>query len=305
MDDALEHALRVAAMGWLDARTEFGRAFHLFTSQELRHGFRFRGGNVPLVGPQQGIWKPRGLSGALSIRTTFTPPAQSPPYDDALGEDGCLRYKYRGQDPGHSDNRALRTALEYALPLVWFWGVAPAVYEAIRPVWLIAEEGSERQFVVAVDEAQRSAAVGGAASEADRRYAERLTKTRVHQPLFRAQVLTAYDQCCAVCRLKYVALLDAAHILRDGHPRGDAVVENGLSLCKIHHAAFDENLIGVRPDKLVVEVRGDVRQERDGPMLLHGLQEMQGVRLHLPAVRRARPDPERLAERWEEFRSAG
>lgn len=32
---------------------------------------------------------------------------------------------------------------------------------------------------------------------------------------------------------------------------------------------------------------------------------MQGVRLHLPSVRRARPDPERLEERWEEFRQAG
>ncbi len=240
-------------MDWLDRCTDFGRSFHLFPSQELRQGFRSHGGAMPLVGPQQGIWKPKGLSAALSIRTTYTPPGEPPPYEDALGGDGCLRYKYRGQDPRHADNRALRVAMEHALPLIWFWGVAPAVYEAIRPVWLIAEEASAHQFVVAVDEAQRVAAVGGAATETGRRYAERLTCLRVRQPLFRAQVITAYDQCCAMCRLKYVSLLDAAHILRDGH----------------------------------------------------GLQEMQGVRLHLPSARRARPDPARLEERWEEFRHAG
>jgi putative restriction endonuclease len=82
------------------------------------------------------------------------------------------------------------------------------------------------------------------------------------------------------------------------------VVENGLSLCKIHHAAFDQNLIGVRPDTLVIEVRPDVREDHDGPMLLHGIKEMHGVELHLPAARRAQPDRTRLEERWEEFRHA-
>lgn len=57
-----------------------------------------------------------------------------------------------------------------------------------------------------------------------------------------------------MCRLRYSSLLDAAHILPDGHPRGAPVVPNGLSLCRIHHAAYDQNLLGVRPD-LVVEVR--------------------------------------------------
>jgi putative restriction endonuclease len=60
----------------------------------------------------------------------------------------------------------------------------------------------------------------------------------------------------------------------------------------------------VRPD-LVVEVQPSVLRESDGPMLLHGLQEMNGIRLLLPRSRDARPDPFRLAERYEEFRAAG
>lgn len=83
------------------------------------------------------------------------------------------------------------------------------------------------------------------------------------------------------------------HILPDGHPRGNPVVPNGLSLSKIRQAAYDANYLGVRPD-FVVEVRRDVSDAEDGPMLLHGLQEMTGVRLTLPRAAAARPDPSRL-----------
>jgi putative restriction endonuclease len=77
-----------------------------------------------------------------------------------------------------------------------------------------------------------------------------------------------------------------------------------LSLCKIHHAAYDQNFVGVRPD-LEIEVRRDVLDEVDGPMLLHGIQELAGARLSVPRSRSARPDPGRLEERYEEFRQAG
>jgi putative restriction endonuclease len=142
------------------------------------------------------------------------------------------------------------------------------------------------------------------ANEDSRAYAERLTRLRLHQPVFRARVLQAYNRQCAVCRLKHVELLDAAHILSDLHPKGRPVVPNGLAMCKIHHAAFDRNIIGIRPD-LVVDVRRDILEEIDGPMLRHGLQEMAGVHLITPAKRAAQPDRERLEERYKSFRLAG
>lgn len=123
----------------------------------------------------------------------------------------------------------MRRALAQALPLTWFWGIAAALYEAIRRVWLISEEEQECQFVVAVDEALHSVAIGRAATEAGRCYAERITKQPVHQPLFRSQVITTYGYRCAICRLEYVSIVDAAYILRDGNPRGDPVVENCLA----------------------------------------------------------------------------
>jgi putative restriction endonuclease len=126
----------------------------------------------------------------------------------------------------------------------------------------------------------------------------------VHQASFRERVLAAYRRSCSVCRLRHAELLDAAHILADTHPRGDPVVPNGLALCKIHHAAFDANILGVRPD-YVIEIRTDVLEEHDGPMLRYGLQQMNGTKLVLPRREDQRPERDRLEERYEAFRLAG
>src|SRR5919197_4456221 len=48
-------------------------------------------------------------------------------------------------------------------------------------------------------------------------------------------VLRAYRERCAICRLRREELLDTAHILADGHPRGAPIVPNGLALCTLHH----------------------------------------------------------------------
>ncbi len=90
----------------------------------------------------------------------------------------------------------------------------------------------------------------------------------------------------------------------DADPLGAPVVPNGVALCNLHHAAFDRYLIGIRPD-CVVEVRRDVLDETDGPMLIHGLQGFHGTSLLLPRVRALRPDPALLEARSERFRQTG
>ncbi len=297
VDGDYDDRLRSAAMEWLDEQTRAGRELLRY---EMLAEFVFEGDRIPLMDPQRGIRKPARIDSALSIRTSHTRPGQPPPYRDTEGPDGLLRYKYRGQNPWHSENIALRKAYEEGRPLIWFVAVAPGSYVAVYPVWIVADEPTQLQFVVAFDIAQKLVPVGNVGDENQRQYVERLTRQRLHQPVFRAQVLHAYRHRCAMCRLRYPSLLDAAHILRDGHPRGTPVVPNGLSLCKIHHPAYDENFLGVRPD-LVIEVRSDVRAEIDGPMLLHGLQKLDGEHLSVPRSRASRPDPDRLEERYEEF----
>jgi len=98
-------------------------------------------------------------------------------------------------------------------------------------------------------------------------------------------------------------LLDAAHIIPDHDEGGDPKVTNGLSLCKIHHAAFDRQFIGITPD-YEVEVRADILEEEDGPMLRWGLQEMHGKRLLLPGRKEERPDRDLLDKRYQLYKTA-
>lgn len=263
--------------------------------------FSYEGRALRLI-VQSGIWKPAGMSAALTVRTTFTPADQPPPYSDDMGTDGLVRYKYRGTDPTHPDNRALREAMVRGLPLAYFIGVNRGVYVPRYPVWLRHEDTGRHEFAMAVHEGQRFVDLS-ALNIDQRRYVERLTKARLHQPVFRVRVLRAYAERCAMCRLHHPELLDAAHIIPDGQPNGDSVVPNGLSLCKIHHAAYDANLLGVRPD-LTVQVAPRLIDEIDGPMLRHGLQAMADARLEIPRERAAQPDPDRLQVRYEAFLAA-
>ncbi len=114
----------------------------------------------------------------------------------------------------------------------------------------------------------------------------------------------AYEYQCAVCNLNRSKLLDAAHIIADGESNGTPTVDNGLSLCKIHHAAYDENYLGITPD-YEVRINSELLEDKDGPMLQHGLQEMHGRPLSVPSKRKYQPSKERLAERFSKFQAVG
>jgi putative restriction endonuclease len=131
----------------------------------------------------------------------------------------------------------------------------------------------------------------------------RLVRQRFHQQAFRERVLAAYREYCAVCRLHHQELLDAAHIVADSDPEGEPRVPNGLALCRLHHSAFDCHILGVSPDYRV-EVRLDILEEIDGPMLKHGLQGFHGAQLLLPNLKALMPDRQALEERYARFRNA-
>ncbi|RKS77510.1 putative restriction endonuclease [Motilibacter peucedani] len=286
-------------MDWLRVRTNDG--LDTITFEELRE-FEYGGGRVPLMDAQRGIRKPQSLGAALSIRTVYRREGAERPYEDGLRPDGLIDYKWRGDDGNHSENRALRAAMEQHLPLIWFVGIAPGVYQAAFPVYFVAEEPEKQQFVVSPE---RDIRLGGSPVEEHlKRYLLRETKQRLHQPVFRATVMRAYETRCAVCALRHAQLLDAAHIVPDSDESGIASVRNGLALCKIHHAAYDSHILGIRPDH-VVEIRADLLDEVDGPMLQHGLKERHGQPLmKVPSVRRERPDRELLEIGYRRFLSA-
>jgi putative restriction endonuclease len=140
-----EREFREAAMGWLDGRREQGH--ERFPYAELAD-YEYKGARIPLIDRQRGIRKPAIFHAALSIRTTYTPPGKAKPYDDRIPSDGLLRYKYRGDNPKHHENRALRTAFDLGLPLMWFVGVASGIYEARYPVWIREDQPEKLEFIL-------------------------------------------------------------------------------------------------------------------------------------------------------------
>ena len=293
--------LRGAAFAFLDRQTDSGLTL---VGQPNLVDFSFAGSPMRLMAPQQGIWKPRTLDAALSIRSVYTADPSKAPYEDEIGVDGFLRYKWRGLDPQHPDNKALRRAMQAGLPLIWFRGVAAAVYLPIYPVWLASEAPEAHQFVVALNEESWRLRDELFLEDPSlvQSYAQRVVKTRLHQPLFRQRVLVAYANECSICRLRHRRLLDAAHVLADSEG-GAPVVTNGIAMCKIHHAAYDADIFGIDPNYRV-GVRPDVLREIDGPTLRHTLQEIDGSAIQLPTKASARPDRELLDRRWQRFRRA-
>lgn len=297
MPENPENAIRLNAFKWLKEQTNlYG---DVLPREILTQGFYYNNQRVTLVGPQ-GIWKPKILELPISI-TTVTDSR----YKDSLKDSGLLIYKYRGNDPNHHDNKGLRKLLENNIPLIYFFQLVTGKYLATWPVYIVNENRANLSFTVAVDDIMianhsKPDTISEEEIQYRRSYFTANVKQRIHQRSFRERVLNAYNEQCTFCTLKHRELLDAAHIIPDNEKGGQPIVLNGLSLCKIHHAAFDTNILGVSPD-YTINVRKDILDEVDGPMLKYGLQLLNNKRLILPHKKIDWPDKDRLSTRYNKF----
>ncbi len=296
--------VRLETFKWLEQQTELHG--EVLPRSLLQRGFELEGVRIPLVSPQ-GIFTPAVLGLPLTITTVW-----NGPYQDSFDQDGLLSYRYRGTDPNHRDNAGLRRLMSLRRPLVYFHGIMEGRYVAAWPAYVVGDRRETLTFTVAVDDRrlpELAAASQGAEEVADsgdsarRIYITSTFRRRLHQEAFRERVLRAYHQQCALCRLRHVELLDAAHIVPDADPLGEPVVSNGLALCKLHHAAFDRHFLAVNPDYRV-EVRADILEEEDGPMLEHGLQGLHLKRIHCPSSPALRPGRAFLEFRYTLFLQA-
>lgn len=266
---------------------------------EIAKGFMI-GDEIIALRAQQGIFRPRQMrGGALSISTVI-PKSGPPRYDDEIAsDDDYFVYRYRDNGPESFDNRLLRQAYRDKSPIIYLRGIAIAVYEILWPCYITADDPvagcvSVEVGVHALDGLElRSPAV-------ERRYVLRAVRQRLHQQQFRRLVLTAYSERCTICRLRETRLLHAAHIVPDRDERGVAEIPNGLSLCTIHHDAFDANLLGISPD-LRVHLAPRLLMDEDGPMLEQGLKAFHGTPITPPRKLLDQPAQEFLEERYAEF----
>jgi putative restriction endonuclease len=295
-----DRSIREAVFNWLSDREQ--RNINVHTWNELTEGVVINGERITLAGAT-GIWIPHGFDMPISLRT-----GADASYFDTIGDDGILTYAYRGNDPDHRENRGLKAAMQTRTPMVYFSAIRAGLYQAAWPITIFQDDPSRLCVRAAIDPAYssfRQDAPLDSPIETPldvRRYITVQAKRRLHQGAFRELVLEAYSRRCAICRLQHQELLDAAHILADSEVAGLPIITNGLSLCKIHHAAFDQNILGVSPDYRI-HIREDILREHDGPMLKHGLQELDGGQISLPRRPSERPDPERLSIRFTSFQA--
>jgi len=297
-----DHAIRAYAFDWLaDQVSIHGEV--LPRRPLLEKGFEYKGDQISLLGAT-GIFKPAQMSVPLSITTT-----PKSPYKDEVDENGFIDYRYRGNNPRFWDNQGLKKAMREQIPLIYFLGVVENRYLAFWPAFIVGDDEKQLTFKVAIDD-WKSAKVEAhhhsiSEHEVGRRsYITTSVRQRLHQSEFREKVLKAYRTSCAFCKLKHRELLDAAHIIPDREPEGKPIVPNGLALCKLHHAAFDSFLIGIRPD-YTIEVRSDLLSEFDGPMLQHGIKDLHGSKMMVPHQRALKPGETFLEWRYQQFLHAG
>ena len=262
--------------------------------------FHFAGENLRLIDPQGGIWNPSAswtltdpLRSTLSINTTL-----SGIYDDQEISGGLWRYDYQAGG-SEGKNTKLRLAWELQLPVLWLRQQEPSGRYVPYIVFVVDDFPNENFCFIAPDLSLSMTIKTG--NEIERKYAERLMKQRLHQPAFRARVLNAYKVRCAVCNLQFGELLEGAHITPDNDPDSSTSVSNGISLCKMHHAAYDREFLGIDTD-FVVQVRADILKISDGPMLQYGLQKMHERELLLPDLEINWPDKVRLDQRYLKFK---
>jgi putative restriction endonuclease len=276
---------------------------------DLAGGFEFGGQRTPLINPRRGIFKPQQMEHLLSIKTVFPRRGARVWYDDQreahrqiYAGDDVVDYQFMGTDPNSADNRWLLDAMQQQIPLIYFLGTSPGHYQPIVPTFIVGWHPERLRVDLAFGVIVGASAQATPPASPERRYALREIKARLHQASFRDAVLSAYSGRCAISYLPEPRLLDAAHIIMDADEQfGQPIVSNGLPLTKIHHAAFDAHLIGIDPD-FRIHVSDRLLEIHDGPFLDLGLKGIAGTLIDRPRRLEDRPDRDRLAIRFEEFR---
>lgn len=248
---------------------------------------------------QRGIFKPAALGangGALIVLSQL-----DSPYEDEHDKE-VLSYAYETGGPYSAGNRALREALNNRLPLLFLRQVGRQRYMPLYPTYVISDNPATSRVQMAVAnrtftyDAQRA---GSVVQQINQAFRAQMVRQRIGQGVFRTEVLHVYRKRCAICRLQIEELLDAAHIIPYSE-NGESTVQNGLSLCKIHHRAYDLNIIGIN-NEAVVHVHERILDSSDGPMLQYGIKDIHEIKLELPTRLRDRPDPSYLNSRYQRF----
>lgn len=112
---------------------------------------------------------------------------------------------------------------------------------------------------------------------------------------FSYRIRIAYGNRCAICGLG-LELIEGAHIVPVAWPGSTDETNNGMALCRSHHAAYDRGIVSVSPD-YQIQV-SDALRNHDSLTTMDRtwIEDLDGRLLAiLPNDIRERPDPRNLA----------
>jgi putative restriction endonuclease len=279
--------------------------------QAIDEGMIVAGEKIHISNRARGIFKPKQMTrGVISVKTTEPRPGRVNIYDDEETGEGFFRYSLQRGDPRSGGNKHLWEAIEDRQPFIYFHAVSEGRYKAIWPCYVTNINPVQGYCEIIVGSAsdislsrKDSVVEYPVTSQApNRAYAVREARVRLHQATFRANVLRAYEDRCALSGLPVRELLEAAHITPDTEENSSTEVSNGVAMSRLHHRAYDGNLIGISPNLQIV-VSDRLRTMKDG-LILDALKHLHGQKLRAPARPELQPDRDRLAQRFDEFRNS-
>ena len=319
-NDEIEHQIRLKAFEHL---TNLPKQDGLLHYTQLDKGFSFNGERITLHNRQKGNHKPSQMQSLLSIKTVYPKSPNQAKYRDQIDiynkiyeSADQLDYSFMGQDPSAWENQLLLQACEQKISIIYFIGTGNGYYFWPEiPVYVVGWDPQELEARITFERLENKPDLEFPIEfflqeQIERRYGDSTVKSRLHQSMFRRAVMQAYDYRCAISGFPEprfnqpqhkVPLIDVAHIVEDKNPEfGQPEVGNGLPLTKLHHAAYDANLIGIDAN-YNLHVSKTLWDIKDGQTLAL-LKSMQGTKLKLPSRKKHYPDPERLNNKFQQFK---
>jgi putative restriction endonuclease len=273
--------------------------------QAISEGFQYNGEKVLLDNRAVGIFKPRQMSEcAISIKTTMQRDGSQGIYNDHHDSGDHYKYALQRGDPRGVNNKYLLASMASGTPLIYFQAITPGQYTAIWPCF-VADILPEKGYALIAESHKFSTSMLAnhkyeVPTEIESRYQVRETKVRMHQASFRQNVLSAYNGKCAITGLQNKTLLEAAHIIPDSVLGKLQYVSDGIALSRIHHRAYDLNLLGISPDNKI-HISDELKQGKDNKFMRDALLEFEGRKLVMPRSEINKPDRDKLAARFEVF----
>jgi putative restriction endonuclease len=273
--------------------------------QAISEGFLFNGEKVLLDNRAVGIFKLRQMSEcAISIKTTMQRDGSEGIYNDHHDSGEHYKYALQRSVPRGVNNKYLWASIASGTMLIYFQAITLGQYTVIWP-WFVADILPEKGYALIAESHKSSASMLAndkyeVPTVIESRYQVRETKVRMLQASFRQNVLAAYSGKCAITGLQNKTLLEAAHIIPDSELGKLQYVSDGIALSRIHHRAYDLNLLGICPDNQI-HISEELKQGKDNKFMRDALLEFEGGKLAMPRAVINRPDRDKLAARFEVF----